>query len=158
MRRSRVGPPHPFVRLAGIIQAEIVVDRLRGKHRREPLRQRLQAVERAVAADGDQPVDVQPLQASGDEVEFSAPVGIDVVPGRADQGATLRRVKLGNALKERVQMNMRNAGIEETVKSLDKTVEFDFQLIGPNDRTVNRGIKSGSVASCSKDPNPFHCI
>ena len=54
---------HPFVRFAGIIQAEVVVNGLGREHRRQALGQRLQAIERAVAADANQPLDAQLLQA-----------------------------------------------------------------------------------------------
>ena len=43
--------PHPFVRLAWIIQAQVVINRLGRQYGGQALSQRLQAVERAVAAD-----------------------------------------------------------------------------------------------------------
>ena len=64
-----VGHAHPLVRLARVVQAEVVVDRLRREHGREALGERLQAVERAVAADADQPLDAELLQAVDDHVE-----------------------------------------------------------------------------------------
>ena len=47
-----VAHPQPFIRLARVVQPEIVVDRLGREHRREAFGQRLKTVERTVAADG----------------------------------------------------------------------------------------------------------
>src|SRR5206468_2777329 len=52
---------HPLVRLAWVIQAQIVVDRLRGEHRRQSFGERLQSVERPVPSDRDQPFDTKPF-------------------------------------------------------------------------------------------------
>ena len=50
----------PFVDFVQIVQPQVVVDRLGAQHGGQPVAQRLQAVERAVAADADQPFDAQP--------------------------------------------------------------------------------------------------
>jgi len=53
-------------------------------------------------------------------------------------------------------MNVRDTGIEETVESLDESVDFQFELIGTNDCAMNGGVERRSVSTCSKDADAFH--
>ncbi len=88
----RIDGPDPFVRLARIIQPQIVIDRLWRKYGWKTFGQRLQTVERAVTTDADQPVDTKPFETRYDEVQFNLVVRVDIVARRADQGPPLRRV------------------------------------------------------------------
>src|SRR5262249_16032715 len=120
--------------------------------------QGLQAVQRAIAANCNQTVDVEFLEAPGNEVKFGALFRVNIVSRGPNERAALRRIQFRYSLKQRIQMNMRNPGVEETVKALDKPVELDFELVCRKESTVDRCIESGCVASCRKDPNPFHGI
>src|SRR5262249_42739623 len=103
-------------------------------------------------------VDVEFLEAPGNEVKFGALCGVNIVSRGPNERAALRRIEFRYSLKQRIQMNMRNSGVEETIKALDKPVELDFELVCPNDSTMDCCIEGGCVASCRKNPNPFHGI
>ena len=66
---------HHFIRLAWIVQAEVVVDGLRRKHCGQPLGQELQAIEGTIAADTNQALNREVGQTSFDKVEFLLFVG-----------------------------------------------------------------------------------
>src|SRR5262249_171036 len=61
-----VGLANPLGGFVGVVQAEVVVDRLGGEHAGDLMTQGLHAVERAVAADADESVDLKPAEAVGD--------------------------------------------------------------------------------------------
>ena len=98
---------HPFVGFARIIQAQIVVDGLWREHRGQPLRERLQTVQRAVTTDRDESINSESLQAFCDPVQFGSLLGIDVVPCRTYECAALGGIEFRDALKQRIQMNVR---------------------------------------------------
>ena len=52
---------------------------------------------------------------------------------------------------------MRNARVEEAIKPLDESNDFNLEPVGARDRTVNRGVESGRVAARGKDADAFHC-
>ena len=70
---------HPLVRLARIIQPQIVINRLRRENGRKAFGQRLQAIERTVPADRDESVYAELRQARGNLVEFVLLVRIDII-------------------------------------------------------------------------------
>ena len=74
----------------------------------------------------DQPFDAQLCQPRRDEIEVVFLVRVDVVARRADQRAALGRIEFGNFLKERVQMHVRHARIEQAIEALDQAVDFDL--------------------------------
>ena len=80
-----------LVRLARVVQAEIVIDRLGREHRREALGQRLEAVQRAVAAHADEPLDAEPLQAVRHGVEIGRLLRVHEIARGADERAALGR-------------------------------------------------------------------
>ena len=122
----------------------------------QALGQRLQAVERAVAADADQSFDAQLVQARGDEVELVLLVRVDVVARRADERAALGRVELGNLLKQRIEVDVRHARVEEAVEALDEPEDFDPELVGAHDGAVDGGVERGRVAAGGEDADAFH--
>ena len=146
---------HPFVRFARIIQAQVVVNGLGRQHDGQALGQRLQAVERAVAADADQPLDAQFFQARGDQVQFLLFVRVDIIARRTDERAALGRVQFGNLLKQRIEMNVRHARIEQAVESLDQADDFDLELVGARDRAVNGGVQG---RACRRRRSGCRCV
>ena len=123
----------------------------------QALGQRLQPVERAVAADGNQPFDAELLQPRRDEVELVLLVRIDVVARRADERAAFGRIELGNLLKERIQVHVRHARVEQAIEALDEPVDLDLQLVGAHDRAVNGGVERRRVATGGENADAFHC-
>ncbi len=90
--RAFGGLANPFVGLVGIIQAEVVVDRLGGEHGGQVVAQGLHPVERTVATDTDQAVDLEPFEPGGDPGDHFQVVGVDVVArGAQDRPAHRRR-------------------------------------------------------------------
>ena len=85
-------------------------------------------------------------------------LGIDVVARRADQRAALGRIQFRDRLKQRIQMHVRNARIEEAVESLDEAEDLDPELVGARDRAVNGGVERGRVAAGREDADAFHCV
>jgi hypothetical protein len=85
-------------------------------------------------------------------------VGVHVIAGRADERAALGRVQFGNLLEERIEMEMRQPGIEQGVETLDEADDFDFELIGARDRPVNGGVERRGVAACRQDADAFHGV
>ena len=83
-------------------------------------------------------------------------VRVDVVARRADERAALGRIELGNLLKERIQMDVRHARIEQAVEALDEPVDLDPQLVGAHDRAVDGGVQRGRVAAGREDADAFH--
>ncbi len=156
VRRAGVLDANPFVGLARIIQPEIVVDGLGREHGRQAFGQRLQAVERAVAADGNQPFDAQLLQSRRDQVELVGLVGVDVVPRRADERAALGRIELRDSLEQGIQVHVRHARVEEAVEALDEPVNFDPELVGAHDGAVDRRVERGRVTASRQNADAFH--
>ena len=109
---------HPFVGLARVVQAQIVVDRLGRQDGRQALGQRLQAVERAVAADGDQSFDAERREAVRDEIELGPVVRIDVVARRTDERAALGRIELGIAWNRGLRWTCGTRGLNRQLKPL----------------------------------------
>ena len=60
---------NPFVGLTRVVQPQIVIDRLWRKNGRQPLRQRLKTIERAVTTDRDETVDSKPVQPIANLIE-----------------------------------------------------------------------------------------
>jgi len=133
----------------------IVVNRLWRENGRQSFGQR-QAVERAVAADGNQPVDAKLGKTQGNEVELRLVVRVDVVARRADECAALGRIDLRDFLKQGIQMKVRHAGVEEAVEALDESVDFNPKLVGAHDGAVNGGVERRCVAPGSQDADAFH--
>jgi len=103
---------HHFIRLAWIVQAEVVVDGLRRKHCGQPLGQGLQAIEGTIAADTNQALNREFGQTSCDKVEFLLFVRIHKVAGRANERSAFGWIKLGDLLVERIQMDVRHPRIK----------------------------------------------
>ncbi len=148
--------PHPFIRLAGIIQAQIVIDGLGSQHGGQPLGNRLQAVEGTVAANANQPLDAEFFQTRFDHVEVLFVVGIHIIAGRTNERTTLGRVEFGNFLKERIEMNMRHARVEQAVEPLDQADDFDLELVGADHGAMNGGVQSRRIAAGGQDADAFH--
>ena len=91
------GLADPLVGLVEVVQAEVVVDRLGGEDDGQVLAQGLHPVERAVAADADQAVDLEPLEAVGHARDRLDVVAVDIVARGAQDRPPLRRIELGNA-------------------------------------------------------------
>ncbi len=72
---------NPFVRLFEVIQAQIVVDGFGSQDAGEEFGEGLHAVDRAVAADANQPFDFELIEPLGDAFEFLGLLGIYIGPG-----------------------------------------------------------------------------
>jgi len=55
-------------------------------------------------------------------------------------------------------MDMRNPGIEQAVKPLDQTNDFEFQFVGPGDGPVYGGVQGRGIAAGGKDSDASHEI
>src|SRR5260370_25508541 len=53
-------------------------------------------------------------------------------------------------------MNVWNPGIEQAVESLDQSKNFDSQLVGTNDRSLDRCVHRRRIAPSCQDPNTLH--
>ena len=124
------GMANPFAGLVGIIQAEVVIDRLGGEDAGQIIAKRLHAVERAVAADANQAVNVKARQTAGDAGDRRRIVAVNIVARCSQDRAAASRVEFGNALKQRVEMNMRHLRIEQAAEPLDDAEDFHAKLIG----------------------------
>src|SRR5262249_15899349 len=120
------------------------------------IRQRLHAIECPVAADADQPLDMQSLQAIDDFGDRSAVAGINVVAGSANDGSAAGRVELGDGSEERIEAYVRNTRIEEAAEPLDEAEHFDAPFAGAEYGSVNRGVERGSIAPGCQDADAFH--
>src|SRR4030095_13332315 len=147
---------HPFVGFTGIIQPEIVINGFGSENRRQSIGQGLEAVQGSVAADADQAVDLEPSEALDDLIEFFVFIRIDEVSGRTDEGSALGGIEFGDLVKQWIQMDMRDAGIEEAVESFNQTDDFDLELIGPGHGALNGGVKGRSITAGGKDADAFH--
>jgi hypothetical protein len=121
-----ISGPHPFVGFAGIVQPEVVVHGLRREDDRQTFRQRLQSIERAVATNADESFDSELAHPGHDHVQFLGFIGIHKVPRGADQRAAFRGIQLRNRLEQGIEVDVRNAGIEEAVEALDQSDHFDL--------------------------------
>ena len=83
-------------------------------------------------------------------------VRIDVVARRADERAALGRIEFGNLLKQRIQVDVRHARVEEAVEALDEAEDFDPQLVGAHDGAVNGGVERRRVAAGGQNADAFH--
>ena len=150
--------PHPLVRFAGIIQTEIVINGLGRQHGGQALGQRLQAVEGTVAADANEPLDAQLFQPRLDNVEVLLVFRIHIIAGRTDERAALGGVELGDFLKERVEMNVGDARIEQAVEPLDEPENLDLELVRPHHRAVDGRVQGGRVAAGGQNADAFHTV
>ncbi len=146
----------PFIGFARIVQAQVVVDRLGREHHRQPFGERLETVERAVAANADQAFNAKFPQAGDDLVKLLRLLGVNKIPGRTDERAALGRIEFGNFLKQRIEMDVRDARIEQAVETLDQADDFDLELVGAHDRAVDGGVERGSVAAGRENADAFH--
>ena len=148
MRRVVVLHTHPFVGFTGVVQSEIVVDRLRRQHGGQAFGQRLQAVEGTVASDGNQSFNAELLQTRREEINLVLIISIHVITRRTDERSALRRIELRDSLEKRIQVHVRHTRIEEAIKALDESVDFNFQLVRAHHCAMNRGVERRRVASC----------
>ena len=96
------------------------------------------------------------FQTVRNDIEFVGSFGIDIVPRRTDKRAALGRIEFRNFLKQRIEMHMRCARIEQAVEAFDQSIHFDAELVRARYRAVDRGVERGRVASCRKDSESLH--
>src|SRR5579872_3698744 len=153
---SRVAHAHPLVGFARVIQPEVVINGFGSENHGEAFGKRLQAIERAITADANKSLNPQLLQPGGDEVEVLLLFWIDKIARGTDERAALGGIELGNRLIERVQVNVRNTRVEQTIEALDQAEEFELELVGANNRPMDGGIEGGGVATGRKDADSLH--
>ena len=145
-----------LVRLVGVVQAEVVVDRLGGQDRGQVVAQGLHAVERPVAADADQAVDVQSLEPAGDPGDGLEVVAADVVARGAQDRAAQGRAELGDLLEQRVEVDVGHRMVQEAAEPLDDPEDLDPVFVGSFDRAFDGRIEGGRVAPRREDADPLH--
>src|SRR5262249_1259204 len=146
----------PLVRLVAVVQAEVVVDRLRRQHGRQDVGEGLHAVEGAVAADADEAVDPQAVQPVGQRGDGRLVAGVEVVAGRAEDGAAEGFVQLGDGGEQRVEVDVRHARGEQAAEALDEADHLDAPLVGAGDGAAQGGVKGGRVAAGGQDADALH--
>ena len=95
-RRCVAGFAAPLVGLMAVVQPQVVVDGFGGQHGGEVVGQRLHAVERAVAADANEPFDVQTPQPLHDFADGPRILGVNVIARAADDRAAASHLQLGD--------------------------------------------------------------
>lgn len=158
LRGLRILRPHPFIRFIGVIEAKVVIDRLRREHDRQSFHQRLQAIERAIAADADQPFQAQLADAGVNQVQLLLFVWIDIVSRRPDECAAPGRFQFGNGLEKGVEMDVRDLGIKQGIEPLDQAIKLYLQMVCPHHRAVNGSVKGRGIAAGGQNANPFHAF
>ena len=83
-------------------------------------------------------------------------VGVDVVAGGADEGAAAGHVQFGNRGEQRVEVDVRHAGVEQAAEALDEAEHLDAALVGPGDGAVNGGVQGRGIAAGGQDADAFH--
>src|SRR5262249_50516121 len=147
----RAGDPAPLVGLVAVVQAEVVVDRLGREDGGEPLGQRLEAVEGAVAAHADEPRDLQAGHAVGHFVEGHGGPRVHEGPRGADHRAPAGRVELGDLGEQRVEVDVGDVGAQEAREALDEAVDLDAALVGADDGALDGGVEGGGVSPGGQD-------
>ena len=120
--------------------------------------QGLHAVDRAVAADADQAVDLEPREPLGDPGDRLGVVAVDVVARGAEDRAAPGRVELGDRVEERVQVDVRDLGVEQAAEPLDDPDHLDAVPVGLVDRPGDRGVQGRGVAAGRQDADPLHAL
>ena len=139
-----------------IVEPQVVVDGLGRQHGGKVIRQGLHAAERAVAADADQPLDLQALHPFGDFADRGVILGVDVIARGADDRAAHRGVELRDGGEQRVQPHVGHPRIEQAAEPLDEADHLDFALVGAHDRAVHRRVQSRRVAAGGQQTNTLH--
>ena len=68
----------------------------------------------------------------------------------------LRRIELRDLVEERIEVNVRDARIEEAVEAFDEAEDLDLELVGAHDGAVDGGVERGRVAARGEDADAFH--
>src|SRR5205085_58320 len=107
----------------------------------------LQSIQRAVTTYTNQSVNTELFETRSNDVELILIVWIDIIPRGANEGASLCGIKFGYGLEQRVQVNVRNPGIEQAVESLYESKDFKLELIGADHGAVDSGVERRSVSA-----------
>src|SRR5262249_42860679 len=109
-----------------------------------------------VAADADEPFDLQASDAVGDGLDGPGVVGIDVVAGGAEDGAAAGGVELGDGAEQRGEQDVRHARVAEAAEPLDEADHTGAGLVGAGDGAVQGGVERGRVAAGGQDADALH--
>src|SRR6185295_18338948 len=74
----------------------------------------------------------------------------------SDESAALGGIDFRDFLEQRIEVDMRDTRVEETIETLDETDDFHAQLTGADDRAVDGGVERGRVASGGEDRDASH--
>ena len=146
----------PLVGLVGVVQAEVVVDRLGGQDGGQVVAQGLHPVERAVAADADQAVDLEPLEPVGDPGDGLQVVAVDVVARGPQDRPAQGRVELGDLLEQRVEVDVGDRVVQQAAEPLDDPEDLDPGLVGALDGAFDGRVEGRGVAPRGQDADPLH--
>ena len=149
-------PTDVFIGFTAVIQTKVVVDGLGGKHHRKSVGKRLQPVEGAITADADQTFDAQLLKPFFNDVELFLVVRVHIVSRGPQDGPSIGRVEFRDLLEERVERNVGEPLIVETVESLDEADDLQIEFIGAFHSPVNGGVQRGRVSACRQYSDAFH--
>jgi hypothetical protein len=115
----------------------------------------LHAIECTVAADADQPIDLQSSQSIDDLFDGDGVLMVYEITRRTDDRAASTTVKFRDRTKERIEPNMRHARIEKPAESFHDTDDFDLTRIGLNDGALDRRVQCRCVAASGQNSNAF---
>ena len=148
----------PRRRFVGRVETQVVVDRLGCQHTGKTFGERLQAVECPVATDGDQAVDSQSCDSRGDRIDVGRIGTVEIGSRGTENCPAPAGIQFGNDGKQGVQRNVRQVGSEQTTEAVEYPQHLDFQLVGPNHGSVERGIQCRRVTTGGEDGESFHRI
>ena len=141
---------------------EIVVDGLGdADHRNAVLVKLLGDRQRAVAADADQPAEVEMLDRgldAGDELRIELEPVVDA--DRGGEAALVRRAEDRAALAENaggvlvVERHVAD-GIDQPFVALEKADDFVAVRVGALHDAANDGVQAGAIAAGGENPDPF---
>src|SRR5205823_14883577 len=92
----------------------------------------------------------------GNLVAIRLLIRVDVVPLRTDGRSAFGWIELGDFLKQRIQVHVRHARIEQAVEAFDESVDFNAELVGADDGAVDGGVERGRVSSGRQNADAFH--
>jgi hypothetical protein len=91
----------------------------------------------------------------GDQIKLLL-VRVEVIAWRPNHCTALGRIDLWNLLIERVEMNVRNARVEQAVEPFYQPENLELQLIRTHDSSLDRGVHRRCVTACCQDADTFH--
>ncbi len=129
--------------------ADVVVDRLRHPEHRHPrVVERRGGAERVLAADGDQPVDLEPVEVLPDPLD--APIGLERIGSRGAEDRPAAWEDPADRLDRELLVGALERPAPAVVKADDRVAEAVYP---PAHDRADDGVQSGTVAAPGQDPD-----